>query len=215
MHSVPFEIQNAHKYSYGNLQSDVCMHTYKTLTVSRDLQAANSAEIWLDTCSGVSPWVSKSISSRFWPFSLLSVVLKLDLSLIYISVSSFLSLFLLIEHHSVSHCCVCVCACVCVRACVQPPLGKAFFSFQYDIDFLYDFIRLIPALPPCTLGFSLSPPLSSSHTHTNTHTHTDAHASVSSQQSVKAACLWINGLYKQISTVEMENGLFRKAEHIT
>lgn len=91
--------------------------------------------------------------------------------------------------------------CVFVWARVQPPLGRAFFFFQYDIDFLYDFIRLIPAFASfCT----------------HTHTHTDAHnASVSSQQSVNAACLWINGLYEQTSTLEMENGPFREAEHIT
>ena len=96
---------------------------------------------------------------------------------------------------------------------MQPPLGRAFFSFQYDIDFLYDFIRLIPALPPSTLAHSLSLSLS---LYTHTDTHTDAHnASVSSQQSVKAACLRINGLYEQTSTLEMENGPFRGAQHIT
>lgn len=42
----------------------------------------------------------------------------------------------------------------CVWAHVQPPLGRAFFFFQYDIDFLYDFIRLIPSLPPSKLSQS-------------------------------------------------------------
>lgn len=55
---------------------------------------------------------------------------------------------------------------------MQPPLGRAFFSFQYSIDFLYDFIRLILLLH--SYSFSLSPSLSVWLSHTHTHAHTDA-----------------------------------------
>lgn len=126
--------------------------------------------------------------------------------------SSFFSItpfvFLLITHHSLSHCWVRLC--VCVRACVQPPLGRAFFSFQYDIDFLYDFIRLIPALPPCTHTRRL--PLSLSLTHIDTQMPIMP-AFPPSNQSKRL----VFGSMASMSRLEhwkWKNGPFRKPEHI-
>lgn len=99
----------------------------------------------------------------------ISIVLQLDGSFAHFSLSSLFSLFWLIAHHvlspflslcpsrahNLSLSLLSVSVFVCRNVCNQP-LGRAFFSFQYHIDFLYDFIRLIPALPPSPRLHTLS-----------------------------------------------------------
>lgn len=105
------------------------------------------------------------------------------------------------------------CMCVCffffflffVWTCVQPPLGRAFFFFQYDIDFLYDFIRLIPALPPSTLAQS----------HTHSHTQMPIMPAFPPSNQSRQLVFGSMASMSRLSTLEMENGPFRKAEHIT
>lgn len=145
------------------------------------------------------------LSGRIWKprhsaFPLLNIALELDISPAHFSsIKPFVFFFAHRASQFVSLLSVYVC--FCVGPCAATP-GQSIF--------LLSIRHWFPVwLHQTNTRFCLL-------LYTHTHTRTDAHnASVSSQQSVNAACLWINGLYEQTSTLEMENGPFREAEHIT